>query len=94
MMNKRTTNQKCEVDLGKGEPDFHTPAHVKQAAREAIEANFTKYTPQPGIPALHDAITLKFASENGIHVSADEIVVSCGGETQRRTGHPGTHIPG
>lgn len=80
MMNKRTTNQKCEVDLGKGEPDFHTPAHVKQAAREAIKANFTKYTPQPGIPALRDAIALKFASENGIHVSADEIVVSCGGK--------------
>jgi aspartate aminotransferase len=80
MMNQRTTDTRHLIDLGRGEPDFHTPAHVKQAAREAIEANYTKYTPQPGIPELRDAIARKFASGNGIHVSADEIVVSCGGK--------------
>ncbi len=68
------------VDIGKGEPDFHTPDHIKQAAHEAIETNFTKYTPQPGIEPLREAIAAKFERENGIRVSAGDVVVSCGGK--------------
>ena len=68
------------VDIGKGEPDFHTPEHVKEAAYAAIAENFTKYTPQPGIRELREAIAHKFASENGIRVAPEQIVVSCGGK--------------
>ncbi|MBI2431963.1 MAG: pyridoxal phosphate-dependent aminotransferase [Candidatus Hydrogenedentes bacterium] len=68
------------VDIGKGEPDFHTPDHIKRAAHEAIDANFTKYTPQPGIDALREAVAAKFEGENGIRVSPADVVVSCGGK--------------
>ncbi len=68
------------IDIGKGEPDFHTPAHVKRAACQAIEEDFTKYTPQPGIPALREACAAKFRAENGINVEADHVVASCGGK--------------
>jgi aspartate aminotransferase len=68
------------VDIGKGEPDFPTPDHIKRAAFRAIEENFTKYTPQPGIPPLREACAAKFRTENGIDVDADGIVVSCGGK--------------
>jgi len=62
------------VDIGKGEPDFHTPDHIKQAGKAAIDENFTKYTPQPGIPELREAIARKLSAENGIDVSAEHIV--------------------
>jgi aspartate aminotransferase len=68
------------VDIGKGEPDFHTPDHIKQAAHDAIDANFTKYTPQPGIEPLREAAAQKFERENGIRVAPADIVVSCGGK--------------
>jgi len=68
------------VDIGKGEPDFHSPPHAKEAGRAAIETNFTKYTPQPGIPELREAVARKFESDNGFCASPDEIVVSCGGK--------------
>ncbi|HNR30896.1 MAG TPA: pyridoxal phosphate-dependent aminotransferase [Candidatus Hydrogenedentes bacterium] len=68
------------VDIGKGEPDFHTPEHIKRAGHAAIDQNFTKYTPQPGIPELREAIAWKFEVENGIHVSQQQVVVSCGGK--------------
>jgi aspartate aminotransferase len=47
------------VNIAKREPDFHTPDFIKRAACEAIEANFTKYTPQPGIPELREAVARK-----------------------------------
>jgi len=68
------------VDIGRGEPDFHTPDHVKQAACEAIRCNFTKYTPQPGIQELREAIVDKLAVENGVRTDAEHVVVSCGGK--------------
>jgi len=68
------------VDIGRGEPDFHTPDHVKDAARQAITENFTKYTPQAGIPELREAIARKFATENAVAVSPEHVVASCGGK--------------
>ena len=68
------------VDIGKGEPDFHTPDHIKEAAYAAIAENFTKYTPQPGIPELREAIAEKLERENGVRVTSDQVVVSCGGK--------------
>jgi aspartate aminotransferase len=68
------------VDIAKGEPDFHTPDFIKRAAREAIEANFTKYTPQPGIPELREAAARKLRTENGIDAAPEDIVITCGGK--------------
>lgn len=68
------------IDIGKGEPDFQTPGHIKKAGHAAIDEDFTKYTPQPGIPELRAAIARKFAEENGIEASPAQIVVSCGGK--------------
>lgn len=66
------------ANLTAGEPDFPTPQHVKEAAIKAIEANFTKYTPNTGTPELIDAIIQKFSRENGLHFERDQIVVSSG----------------
>lgn len=66
------------ADLTAGEPDFPTPRHVKEAAIKAIEANFTKYTPNTGTPELIDAIIRKFSSDNDLHFERDQIVVSAG----------------
>ena len=66
------------ISLAAGEPDFPTPAHVKQAAMKAIELNFTHYTPNNGIPELREAIAKKFAHDNNLHFSPNQILVSCG----------------
>jgi aspartate aminotransferase len=64
--------------FGAGEPDFDTPEHIKTAAIEAIQAGFTKYTPSSGIPELRQAISEKFAADNGLTYRASQIVVSNG----------------
>ena len=73
-------NTQTIIDIGKGEPDFPTPDRIKRAAYQAIEENFTKYTPQPGIPPLREACAAKFRKENGIDVDPEQVVVSCGGK--------------
>ena len=52
------------ISLGAGEPDFATPEHVKEAAKQAIDANFTRYTQVDGIPELKQAIIAKLDREN------------------------------
>ncbi len=66
------------VSLTAGEPDFPTPRHIKEAAIKAIEANFTKYTANQGIPDLIEAIIRKFSLENNLHFEPDQILVSTG----------------
>ncbi|MDD5091864.1 MAG: pyridoxal phosphate-dependent aminotransferase [Candidatus Wallbacteria bacterium] len=66
------------VALCAGEPDFPTPAPVKEAAIRAINANMTKYTVNAGIPELRSAIASKLKKENGLDYSPEEIVVSNG----------------
>lgn len=66
------------VNLSLGEPDFETPAHIKAAAIEAIQNNFTYYTPVAGIPDLREAISAKFLRDNNLHYAPDQIVVSTG----------------
>lgn len=66
------------IDLSLGEPDFATPDHIKEAAKAAVDAGFTKYTPVPGIPELRKAISDKFKRENNLDYSPDQIVVSTG----------------
>ena len=64
--------------FGAGEPDFDTPEHIKQAAIEALQAGFTKYTPSSGIPELRQAISEKLAADNQLSYRASQIVVSNG----------------
>ena len=66
------------IDLSLGEPDFDTPKHIKDAAKDAIDKGFTKYTPVPGYAELRKAISLKFKRDNNLDYSPDEIVVSTG----------------
>lgn len=66
------------ISLSLGEPDFNTPQFIKDAAVEAMEANFTTYTPVPGYDDLRDAIANKFRRDNGINYTKDQIVVSTG----------------
>ncbi len=66
------------VMLTLGEPDFDTPAHIRMAAAEAMEAGHTHYAPIPGLPELRAAIAAKLARENGLSYEADEIVVTNG----------------
>lgn len=68
------------IGLGTGEPDFDTPEHIKQAAIEAIDAGFTKYTPVDGIPDLKKAIQTKFKEDNGLDYELNQILVSTGGK--------------
>jgi aspartate aminotransferase len=68
------------IDLSLGEPDFSTPAHIKKAAQQAIEDNFTKYPPVPGIPELRNAIARKLKDKNKLDYNANNVVVSTGGK--------------
>ena len=68
------------IGLGAGEPDFDTPEHIKQAAIEALNKGFTKYTAVDGTPALKKAIINKFKQDNGLNYEASQILVSCGGK--------------
>ncbi|MFW8636992.1 pyridoxal phosphate-dependent aminotransferase [Cribrihabitans pelagius] len=66
------------IILGAGEPDFDTPQHIKTAAKAAIDAGQTKYTPLGGTRALKQAIQEKFARDNGLHYGLDEIIAASG----------------
>lgn len=68
------------IGLGAGEPDFDTPDNVKQAAIEAIQRGETKYTAVDGIPELKQAISEKFARENGLDYKPTEVTVGSGGK--------------
>jgi aspartate aminotransferase len=71
---------KVVVDLSVGEPDFPTPAHVKVAAKAALDADFTRYTASRGIPKLRDAICTQYRRAYGITVAPDEVLVTAGGK--------------
>ena len=66
------------INLSVGEPDFPTPAHIKDAAKKAIDENFSFYTPVPGYMSLRKAISKKLKDENGIDFAPEQIVVSNG----------------
>ena len=66
------------INLSLGEPDFDTPDHIKTAAKAALDAGFTKYTPVAGISELREAIAAKMRTENGIACTAANVVVSNG----------------
>ncbi len=68
------------IGLGAGEPDFDTPDNIKSAAMDAIKRGETKYTAVDGIPELKQAISEKFARENGLDYKPNEITVGSGGK--------------
>ena len=68
------------IGLGAGEPDFDTPKHIKDAAIDALNKGFTKYTAVDGTPSLKKAIIEKFQRDNGLSYQPDQILVSCGGK--------------
>lgn len=61
------------INLSVGEPDFNTPDHIKEAAKKAIDDNFSRYSPVPGYPALRNAIVEKLKNENGLEYTAAQI---------------------
>jgi aspartate aminotransferase len=66
------------VDLSLGEPDFDTPDHIKEAAKKAIDENWSHYTPVAGFPDLREAICGKFKRDNNLVYQPQNIVVSTG----------------
>ena len=66
------------ISLSVGEPDFNTPEHVKQAAKQALDENYTRYSPVPGYPDLRKAIVDKLKNENNLDYDVSQIVVSTG----------------
>ncbi|MCF8411295.1 MAG: pyridoxal phosphate-dependent aminotransferase [Crocinitomicaceae bacterium] len=66
------------ISLSLGEPDFFTPQFIKDAALDAMNKNFTMYTPVSGYDDLRESISLKFKRDNGLEYSKDQIVVSTG----------------
>lgn len=66
------------INLSVGEPDFHTPEHIKEAAKRAVDENFTFYTPVPGYMSLRKAVAEKLRRENGLDFAPEQIVVSGG----------------
>lgn len=61
------------INMSVGEPDFNTPEHIKEAAKQAIDDNFSRYSPVPGYPALRNAIVAKLKNENGLDYTAAQI---------------------
>lgn len=66
------------INMSVGEPDFNTPDHIKEAAKKAVDDNFSRYSPVPGYPALRNAIVEKLKKENGLDYTAAQILCSNG----------------
>lgn len=68
------------ISLGIGEPDFDTPEHIKEYAKEALDLGYTHYTPNSGLRELREAISIKLKNENSVEVDPErEIIVTTGG---------------
>ena len=66
------------ISFAAGEPDFDTPAHIRAAARDAIDRGKTRYTPAKGMPELINAVREKFKRDNNLDYPASSIIISCG----------------
>ena len=81
-MSQRSSELKAQgvdvINLSVGEPDFNTPDHIKEAAKKAIDDNWSRYSPVPGYPDLKKAISDKLKRENNLDYSPDEILTSNG----------------
>ena len=81
-MSQRSSELKAQgidvINMSVGEPDFNTPDHIKQAAHEAIDQNYSRYSPVPGYPELKQAIADKLKNENGLTYQPSQILCSNG----------------
>ena len=81
-MSQKSSEMKAQgidvINMSVGEPDFNTPNHIKQAAKLAIDENYSRYSPVPGYPDLRQAIARKLERENQLHYTPAEILVSNG----------------
>ena len=81
-MSQKSSEMKAQgidvINLSVGEPDFNTPDHIKAAAKNAVDENYSKYSPVPGYPDLRKAIAAKLKNENGLEYGINEILVSNG----------------
>ena len=81
-MSQKSSEMKAQgidvINLSVGEPDFNTPEHIKEAAKRAIDDNYSKYSPVPGYPDLRQAIARKLERENHLRYLPSEILVSNG----------------
>ena len=68
------------INMSVGEPDFNTPENIKEAAKKAIDDNFSRYSPVPGYPDLRKAIVAKLKNENGLDYTVNEVIVGTGGK--------------
>ena len=66
------------INMSVGEPDFNTPDHIKEAAKKAIDENWSRYSPNPGYPELKNAIVAKLKNENGLDYKPSQILCSNG----------------
>ena len=66
------------INLSVGEPDFNTPDHIKDAAKKAVDENYSRYSPVPGYPELRKAIVDKLQKENNLEYGLNEVLVSNG----------------
>src|SRR6266567_2501936 len=66
------------IDLSLGEPDFDTPAHIKESAKKAVDDNYSHYTPVAGYMDLREAVCTKFKRDNNLDYKPENIVVSTG----------------
>ena len=68
------------VDFSVGEPDFPSPEHIKAAAKDALDQNFTRYTAVAGIPELREAICNRYKADYGVSITAPEVLLTFGGK--------------
>lgn len=81
-MSQKSSEMKAQgidvINMSVGEPDFNTPDHIKEAAKKAVDDNFSRYSPVPGYPDLRKAIVAKLKNENDLDYTTNEILVSNG----------------
>ena len=78
-MSQKSSEMKAQgidvINMSVGEPDFNTPDHIKEAAKKAVDENYSRYSPVPGYPDLRKAIVAKLKNENNLDYSVNEILV-------------------
>ena len=83
-MSQKSSEMKAQgidvINMSVGEPDFNTPENIKEAAKKAIDNNFSRYSPVPGYPDLRKAIVAKLKNENGLDYTVNEVIVGTGGK--------------
>lgn len=81
-MSQKSSEMKAQgvdvINMSVGEPDFNTPDHIKEAAKKAIDENYSRYSPVPGYMDLRKAIVAKLKNENALDYTTSEILVSSG----------------